>query len=602
MLKTSGKLLSAASIRRMVLSISIAMICSASFSQSNCAVPGYIGGWHPRAESGLPYVSNIRSPNKTGLIGPVEEVFAGYAASQVGRVYHVGIFQTPVVIESMAIVHRDWGADPELATVRGYDIYTTRRNLNTGALQHLTDYSIYRNSVITYCPNGYQFDGGTCNLVNPNLAQCDEDLKSDKNRDSPDQCVGNPISLNTLTKDQNFIDYESGQQDGLIFQRNYDGPVINGSAVAPGNWSFSYFTRLESSAIDGSWDNTPIVENHLLRAHRLDGEVVHFRIIGGQPVPIDTDTIISLYRAPNGEYWELTDENDNVERYDAAGWLQSITYRSGIEHAITYNHLNDDPADDVISATVTNLASGRAMNLLFDVALASGGVHRIIKVIAPGNLEYRYLYTAEGMLEYVSMPDETPANTGTNQFGEDNPVVRYHYDDAISTALTGITNEEGIRYSLWQYDPLGRVILSEHDPGSDIDRVTVDYQYIDDASDPRIVVTNALGLTETYHFETVLGRRKIIAVDRSAHENPDDSTITCSSANQYITYDSNGYKDHVTDWKGNVIDYDFDLRGLETKRVEGLQWADPARTATMSTPETRMIVTRWHLICGCRHE
>ena len=61
----------------------------------------------------------------------------------------------------------------------------------------------------------------------------------------------------------------------------------------------------------------------------------------------------------------------------------------------------------------------------------------------------------------------------------------------------------------------------------------------------------------------------------------------------------NGFKDIVVNWEGNAIDYDFDSRGLEVKRVEGLsstvdQSIIPPTITTAITSDTYTVLTEWH--------
>ena len=59
---------------------------------------------------------------------------------------------------------------------------------------------------------------------------------------------------------------------------------------------------------------------------------------------------------------------------------------------------------------------------------------------------------------------------------------------------------------------------------------------------------------------------------------------TCGGTSQTTTYDSNGNRDLVTDFNGNITDYDYDLtRNLEISRIEA-----------KGTAQERTILTQWH--------
>ena len=77
-------------------------------------------------------------------------------------------------------------------------------------------------------------------------------------------------------------------------------------------------------------------------------------------------------------------------------------------------------------------------------------------------------------------------------------------------------------------------------------------------------------------MDDIHGEKKIIGVE--GHSSPN-----CVARNRAITYDANGYKDVVTDWEGNITDYDHDSEGRELSRIEGY-----------GTPEAETITTEWH--------
>src|SRR5262245_57723294 len=90
----------------------------------------------------------------------------------------------------------------------------------------------------------------------------------------------------------------------------------------------------------------------------------------------------------------------------------------------------------------------------------------------PDGKVYKYNYinllkptdlpSSEHLLSQVVYPDNTP------QSDADNPSVTYHYEDPLNPyALTGITDERGVRFATWTYDARGRVLTSKHASGVD---------------------------------------------------------------------------------------------------------------------------------------
>jgi len=94
--------------------------------------------------------------------------------------------------------------------------------------------------------------------------------------------------------------------------------------------------------------------------------------------------------------------------------------------------------------------------------------------------------------------------------------------------------------------------------------------------DGTTTVTDALGNTQTHHFETYHGVARISRIDGG-------SCQRCDSQSQNMTYDANGFIASRTDFNGNRTTYTRTARGLET-----------ARTEAAGTPEARTITTDWH--------
>lgn len=152
----------------------------------------------------------------------------------------------------------------------------------------------------------------------------------------------------------------------------------------------------------------------------------------------------------------------------------------------------------------------------------------------------------------------------------DNTSKTYHYENTnFPHHLTGITDENGIRFATWEYDSEGRAISSEH--AFSVEKETLDFSTPD-----QVTVTNPLGKQTTYHFTTLHGVKKVTQVEGHASNN-------CAAANQAYTYDANGYMASATDWEGNVTTYTHDARGLEVSRTEA-----------SGTPQERTITTEWH--------
>ena len=289
---------------------------------------------------------------------------------------------------------------------------------------------------------------------------------------------------------------------------------------------------------------------------RPDGRVYTFTEIDSQWQG-GLDDRMALTETAAG--YQLLLPDDSIEVYDAAGRLQTITTRSGLTQTLTYLDEGiqvESDSGDRIYFSVNNLGQIESLELL------DGSI-------------YRYSYNSTNSLEYISYPDSSPNQSGSNPFGEDNPFREIHYENTTFTHfVTGITDETGNRVSTVTYDQNGRAVLSEVAGG--IGATQFDYTYLEDSSDPRVTLTNSLGKATTYRYEATEGLRKRTQTDGHASPN-------CAASSRNITYDVNGFKDLVTDWEGNVTDYDYDAEGREVSRTEAL-----------GTPEEKVILTEWH--------
>jgi YD repeat-containing protein len=231
---------------------------------------------------------------------------------------------------------------------------------------------------------------------------------------------------------------------------------------------------------------------------------------------------------------------------------------------------------------VTDYA-GRQINFTYDVA------GRVATMIDSKGGSYSYSYSntlPEANLTSVTYPDDTPSDL-TN-----NPKRTYIYGELANTSnvsqpnvLTGIIDENNVRYATYQYDATSQAISTEHATGG-IEKYSLAYN-----PDGSIGLTDPLGSVRTTHFTTVLGIVKLTGTDQPGGSG-------CSAAATNITYDTNGNVTSRTDFNGTKSCYAYDLsRNLETVRIEGLPGtADCAAslTAASLTAPARKITTLWH--------
>ena len=478
---------------------------------------------------------------------------------------------------------------PQINDIRRFDLFITTISGEGPPRERRFDAN-YKTQMANFCPMGYEVvmfaNQALCELIDVNYQDCPEEEKPNDNKGSPDDCVGNPVSLQTLTKRVQESDFEGG---GLSFTRTYNGPYKNVDRVIKGEWTNSFSLEIRANLLETNHNPEIAIsslDGYKILLYRENGNFIEFDLsAGGQPVPTYSSHDFTLERAVDYSWWKVINDKDEAELYDVNGRLTSITSSNGRVINWTY--------DDSNGAIVTNSESGERLVLSYDAEI----IPRLVQIQDPDGGLYKYAYNDEGMLQYVSYPDDTLGASGSNPFGENNPFREYHYENPnLPSALTGITDERGNRYSTWGYDLDGRVVSSEHVlENHSVDRVGLDYTYVDDINDPRIIETNALDKETIHHFKVINGVRKFTRIESLDHVNASDTSVSCIAANQHKSYDENGYKDIVTDWEGNVTDYDYDDRGLEVSRVEAQRWqGDVIDSVVVSTAATRTFTTEWH--------
>jgi len=374
----------------------------------------------------------------------------------------------------------------------------------------------------------------------------------------------NPVSVATGNKFQVELDYRGASAFALVFQRAYNSTDDDGGRLGR-KWRHTYERRLRVGA-----------SNALVKMGREDGQVIEFfRLNSGHYAP-DADLAHRLERIADASNvtlgWALTTQgNEELELFDAAGRLTSITTRSGLSQTLTYSDGTATPPNGgVIEGTATPLPAGLLLSVTdsFGRSLGFGYDSRsyLVRMTDPAGGEYLYAYDAQRTLSAVTYPDGR--------------MRTYHYNEAAyaGTAqaqglLTGITDENGVRFATFWYDATNRAFRSEHAGGADRYDLTLNADY-------SVTVTNPLGAQSTYGFANVQGVPKGTAISGAA-------CPSCGPAS--ATYDNQGNATSRTDWNGNRTDYAHDpARNLETQRLEALTSGGGA------TPQTRTITTEWH--------
>ena len=355
------------------------------------------------------------------------------------------------------------------------------------------------------------------------------------NADTGGCSCGNPIDCTYGYKVQKELDYAGSS--ALRFERTYRS---NGDWL---NFNLGKFWR-------HNFDRTiTLVSGPKSKAVEItteEGTAYKFRsdVTVNDWEALDSDvkaTFTELYDStPTLIGYLYTTEGKTKEYYNTSKRLTRIEYQGGEALNLTYDGSGR-------LSTVTD-EHGRSITLTYD------GSSRVATVVTPDGT-FTYTYGANNNLTQVTKPD-----TKTRI---------YHYENtSFVNALTGITDEMGVRYATWGYDAQGRANSSAHAGGVDDYGVTYN-------TNGTTTVTNPLGKSTTYTYTIINGLRKITNIEQAASAHSPAATAS-------NTYTSDGYIASTTDFEGNVTTYTYDANGLETTRVEAL-----------GTPEERTITTTW---------
>ncbi|MCW8930969.1 MAG: DUF6531 domain-containing protein [Gammaproteobacteria bacterium] len=389
----------------------------------------------------------------------------------------------------------------------------------------------YLNSVTSVSfdiPDGYELNLAT------GLLQAETTQKAaGENEDCGGKYRGNPCDISTGNKFQVEVDYTSPT---IRFVRYYNS-LFNINTTLGKQWSHNYSPSLNVTSSE-------------ITALRGDSKALTYTEDTG--VWISDPDVLNQLKA-DGSNWEYTTTSDAVELYNSQGQLLQITSRDGKITSFVYSN--------GLLETITG-PFGRTLTLTYDTE------NRLSILTTPDNTQIKYQYDLNNNLIRVIYPDATPLDDS------DNPTKNYLYEDSLyPNHLTGIIDENNIRYATWEYQADGKAILSKH--GTDIEQVDITYN-----ADGTTTVLNALGHTETFTFETHHEIRKPKTVTLEYY----DGNQNISKTRNY-TYNPNGFVETMQDYKGVLTRYQYNSRGLLIQQTEA-----------EGTPEEKITTTTWHSV------
>ena len=354
--------------------------------------------------------------------------------------------------------------------------------------------------------------------------------------ENPEQCdaVGNPIGVSLGNKFQKEVDIASSGISPIEFVR-YHNSLGYVSSSFENYWTHTYDRRIEIPA-DPQVDPVKVI--------RPDGKKVNFTWNGSGYDPFP-GVESSLEETPTG--WQYVDEQSVIENFDQDGLLLEIIELNGMVQAATHNQ-----QDQLIRI---ESSIGTSLDFAYD------GDGRLATVTDQSNRTWTYDYDILGRLQFVYRPEGTARE--------------YHYEDLRHAyALTGITLENGVRHSTYEYDENGMAIASYL--ANNVNRVDIQY----DANGDRIVL-DPLGNATVYETNIQNKRGVLNAISGPVCSQgcgvtdtqfSYDAELNVTSKVQYgITtnygnYDSEGQPGYVIEAVGTPeekrTDYEYDPRFL----------------------------------------
>jgi RHS repeat-associated protein len=400
---------------------------------------------------------------------------------------------------------------------------------------------------------------------------------------------GNPVLEHAGVKFQRETDFSSpsiGVQRVYRTQSDVGVPGIDQS-LTRGRfgrfWQHGFETRLWATS------DTPLAGGTVKYARIFRDNYAYYffgtgtTVNGKQKFVARAEQNDSLDALMNGQGaitgWQYRGENDSTELYSPTGRLLSFTTRAGVVQTLNYE--TNPPAGQEPKLLSVVDSYNRSLTFTYHPDTATTGAGNIATVSDHLGNVVSYAYDANNNLVTVTYPS--------------GGIKTYHYNEQALTAntnlpnaLTGITDENGVRYATYQYDSSGRAISTEHAGG--VNKYSLNYT----SPYSQTIVTDPLGTQRTYNFQTILGVVKTTGVDQPCP--------SCGgSQSQATTYDANGNVASRTDFNNKKTCYAYDLaRNLETARVEGLDAAADCATelakpvTAFTTADQKKIETLWH--------
>ncbi len=293
----------------------------------------------------------------------------------------------------------------------------------------------------------------------------------------PSQTPGNPCDVTNGDKTQSETDYSG---NNLSFTRTYHSKTLPATAGAGQGWTHNFAGKLLFSG------STP---TGLVRPR---GYVEQLYLASGAYISLSGS---GTRVAQVGTQWVATLSNGSEEIYSSTGRLEQLKDAAGRTTTLSYTNNR---------VSLITGPFGHTLQLAYTNGL-------LASVVDPAGQSIAYEYT-NGNLTKVTYQD-----TSFRVYHYENTTFPHH--------LTGITDENGNRYSTYAYDATGRAQSSQHAGGAglislvynssstevtDAAGAVTTYAFTSDANVPRrITSVSKNGLTHSYASSDSYGPRRV---------------------------------------------------------------------------------------------
>lgn len=310
-----------------------------------------------------------------------------------------------------------------------------------------------------------------------------------------DGVFGNPIAIFTGNKAQQEIDYMSKY---LNFVRYYNSEQEFTIKTLGNGWSHSYSDRLLLPKNNNlSYLSLPTFIQYV----NDKSHIINFKSSGFNNYVATDQLNMSMTKIGSKI---IMNDHGVIKKFNTSdGYLSSIDYST---HKIIINR-----SGDKINKISNNFGDEITFNYINNI---------LESITLPNSNSVYFDRDSNWNLTKVTYPD-TKSKT-------------YHYEDLnFLGLLTGITDENGIRYATWTYDSNGKGLSSEHANGFESSS----------SNTARTTVTNSKGLSITYQrpWASASGEYKAGRIPKVANVNKNGNQ-TKSNYNPYNL----GFKKDIT--------------------------------------------------------